>query len=524
MNNAPSPFRTVIYLLCGLTYLLLAFDYRLHWDEPAYLYTAAYFDWDAILQGEFQPSGYPGFYVSRIFHVLLLKALFSLFPLGKSALYAAMLAYTFLLSIFAFITCQTIRHLLGPSREVSESILVFVFLPLYLYLSFKTLPEIPALLFSALSTWAFIKCLHHDSPGYLLLVSLSLTLTAFFKNALILQFLSFLTALFLLRPGRFKRRQIFIKSLYAGLLFLLLFVLLLHILNIPLRIYLGSLPSLMEEKEPFSSILLHILLVAGIFYICIPFAFTRQDIRTPAFFLLWFLLSTVPILFITTSIEARYFSGCMLAMAGLVALSYTHARSFLHRCWNRGRRGLAIAISAATILAILGATPIHLSIMAHEVRIDCMDEVLEQVDHQFGTQQYTILVPWEYVDFHYLRLVYPERNIRDVYTQGQNAKLETDPAWQAFQSIYYANALVRSIEELERLPAPWVYVGFTENPSVNNLRRTIKFFPFPFLHREMDKMEFLNHLELSWMWSHPRLQFKSIAAEGQYRVYRITMK
>jgi hypothetical protein len=84
--------------------------------------------------------------------------------------------------------------------------------------------------------------------------------------------------------------------------------------------------------------------------------------------------------------------------------------------------------------------------------------------------------------------------------------------------------MVRSIEQLEGLPAPWVYVGFTENPSAGNLRRIIDLFPFHFLQREMEKMDFLNHLELSWMWGHPLLQFEPIVTQGQYEAYLVILK
>ena len=59
-----------------------ASDGRLHWDEPGYLYTAAFFDTSEIVGGEFQPSGNVGFSSARILHILFARALYSIFGVG----------------------------------------------------------------------------------------------------------------------------------------------------------------------------------------------------------------------------------------------------------------------------------------------------------------------------------------------------------------------------------------------------------------------------------------------------------
>ena len=57
-------------------------DGRLHWDEPGYLYAAAFFNTSEIISGEFQPSGIVGFSSARILHILFARALYSIFGVG----------------------------------------------------------------------------------------------------------------------------------------------------------------------------------------------------------------------------------------------------------------------------------------------------------------------------------------------------------------------------------------------------------------------------------------------------------
>ena len=75
--EVPSPRLAQLAWIAGGTvlFLWLALDWRLHQDEPSYLYIGAFLPLDAILAGEFQPTGIEGHYLSRLLHVLLVHAI-----------------------------------------------------------------------------------------------------------------------------------------------------------------------------------------------------------------------------------------------------------------------------------------------------------------------------------------------------------------------------------------------------------------------------------------------------------------
>lgn len=158
----------------AVLFLFLAFDGRLHWDEPAYLYTGAFLPFDAIIQGDFQPSGIEGLYLSRLLHVLLIHAVTRVTGPGPVALISIISIYLALLLASARLSYLVLLELLPDAVRLGRAVLLSMFTPIYMYLAFKTLPETPAFFLSALAALALLRSLRGRALLWLFVSSCAL--------------------------------------------------------------------------------------------------------------------------------------------------------------------------------------------------------------------------------------------------------------------------------------------------------------------------------------------------------------
>ncbi len=154
--------------------------------------------------------------------------------------------------------------------------------------------------------------------------------------------------------------------------------------------------------------------------------------------------------------------------------------------------------------------------------MDQLDTVLTRLDRLYGRPDYVILTSWSYTDFHYLRFVYPNREVYNVDTTGLfEADSPEANEYRAYEDRYYPGRMIRTPEKLVALNTDLVYLGFEENFSVANLRTIIRSLPGISLESQLDKMTFINHLSLSWMWEHPQLVFLEQIRHGHYITYNV---
>jgi hypothetical protein len=114
-NLAVLPVLIAVWLALGL-------DGRLHWDEPHYLYTGAFFSIEELITGYFKPSGIEGFTVSRIAHVALVRLFAELFGIGGHLILIIMLLYTALLGVFLRVTCLILCDLEVPAADPASQL------------------------------------------------------------------------------------------------------------------------------------------------------------------------------------------------------------------------------------------------------------------------------------------------------------------------------------------------------------------------------------------------------------------
>ena len=497
----------------------LALDWRLHQDEPSYLYIGAFLPLDAILAGEFQPTGIEGHYLSRLLHVLLVHAITRVTGPGILALTLIILIYLVLLLASSWLTYLILAELMPGAARLGRAALLMAFTPVFLYLAFKTLPDTPAFFFSALAAFALLRSLRGRPVLWLGVSCCSLVMVAFFKNNMALLWIALVGALLLVPPIPLSRLRLVGHAVIAGGGALALSLLFLLLAGISLPQYLGVGGALLQRDDPFVVTLLNVGLEGGAFFIALPLAFLSRQRRRALFFGTWFVLASAPLFLVFPYVEFRYLATNLIALAGLIWLAAEAIRPHVSDWWQR-RRLLTVCLGGVTVLTVAGSNMLALAIMMHEVRMDQLDDVVKRLDRGYG-RDYAILAPWSFTDFHYLRFTYPERAVYSVQSVFEDRSAAW---WRKMQDQYYGKHVIRSVEELTALATQLVYLGFEENFSVANLRATVSYVPFFDLKRQFQKVRFIDHLALSWMWDDPNVILTERFRRGYYRVYDVKLR
>ena len=505
-----------VSLALGL-WLWLANDGRLHWDEPGYLYAAAYLDVGEIVAAEFQPSGVAWHSTNRILHILFCHALYSVFGVRPIVIDLITGIYLALILGAVYIGFLVVRALVAMDAWSPAAILLVMFSPICLWLSFKTMPEAPAFFFASTSVLALLKSLDGRPVSWIVVGAPSLTIVALFKATLALSFLSFGLTLLLFNGFGFPRSRIVINSLLIGVGSLALFAVSLNLFGISLDRYLSTWSVVQNVGDPVISRLAFTAIEAGLLYAALPLSLLARQRRQMWFMLVWFLLSTLPFPLLLTHVEARFLLANLIPLMGLIVVSLNGLR--VHISWWRSLPGLVTAATA--IVAIVLSGSLAQRIMAHEVERPPMRRLIADLDRHYGAGNYRVVVPWLYADFHYLRAAHPDLDVYTVFTSDGD---ELSATWQ---KQHYGARAVTSLAELRQLSEPVVYLGFDENMPIANLRRIVHAMPFKGLKVWLDatiaQLSNVSHFEASWMYRHPLILLTPVGRQSHYRWAQITI-
>ena len=343
--EVPSSWLTQLAWLAGgaVLFFSLAFDGRLHQDEPGYLYIGAYLPFDAIMAGDFQPTGIEGHYFSRLLHVLLVHAITRVTGPGIDALVLVILIYLVLLLASVWLTFLILAELMPGAARLGRAALLMAFTPVYLYLAFTTLPETPAFFFSALAALALLRSLRGRPVLWLGVSGCALVAVAFFKNNMALLYISLVGALLLVPPMPLSRLRLLGHAVIAGGGALVLSLAFLLLAGIELTQYLAVGGALLVRDDPFVVTLLNVGLEGGVFFIALPLAFLSGQRRRALFFGTWFVLASAPLFVVFHYVEFRYLAPNLIALAGLIWLAAEVLRPYLIDWWERRRVSLLCA-------------------------------------------------------------------------------------------------------------------------------------------------------------------------------------
>ena len=495
---------------------------RMHWDEPSYLYAAAYVGVPKLLSGGFEPSGIEGFSTSRIGHILLLKVLMRILGPGTASLRVIAAVYVVILAGFILVTHRILRILMPGSRYAGVSVALTALAPVVVYLAFKTLAEIPAVLLASLAALAFLRALQGRAAIRLGLVACALVGVAITKNHLVVLPASMVAALLLCGGLGWPVRRIVGHALISGATALAVFFALLHVLGIPLDRYLGLTHWMSGLAEPFVMRPFELALECGPFLLALPLAFLAPG-RPARFFAWWFVLATLPLMF-STHVETRYLVGNVVPLTGLIHLSLEGIAPRARRAWE-ARRLRTATLAAACALALVAFTALSQLVMYYGVRKDEIAALLRRLDGARARDSYAIVTPNEFTTFLFLRVAYPERPVHTVFTAAPPNHRDS-ATWPGRQRTYFGPHAVQTFEELTALGNDVVYLGTDSDLNVTDFRALLARVPVPALRRAADDllaaMHPFNPFVLSWMWNDPRVRLTEEARIGHYRAMRVT--
>jgi len=502
-------------------WLVLGFDGRLHWDEPQYLYAGAYFTFAQVIAGDFQPSLIPGFTTSRIAHVALINWMTGFLGIGGQLVAFVMVLYVALLLIFFFVVYVVLRELTVPPTEATLATLAVIFSPIGLYLAWKTLPDVPALMWSSIAVLAAIRLVGDRRAWVWFPIGmLALAMTALTKHVLVWTFVSFAAAAIIAYPVGMVRARLLgiVVALSAGSV--VVFAAVLTIAGFELTSFLRFLALASVNAEPLAARALNLATTFGLLWVVLLIAAFHQDRPLTRFFWVWFAIATLPFLIIVPRIEIRYLAPALLPLAGLAFLSLDLLR---HRLSGLSLHPRSMVLALAIFIAAEGLSSRSVqALTAHEVEVTSLHALLGRLDDAFGPGRYAVVTPGEYSTYLYLRMVYPDRPVYDAFDPRRIGH----PEWSSGQELFFAGRILRSIDQLRAIDKQLVYVGFPEAMPVANLRRLASLLPNTIgepLTRKLDSLGTWEQLSLSWMWDEPDLSFELMDEVGNYHVYQVIL-
>jgi hypothetical protein len=502
-------------------WLVLGFDGRLHWDEPHYLYAGAHLSIEQIVAGDFQPSFIPGFTTSRIAHVVLVNWLAGLVGIGTQLVGAVMALYAAMLLICFYVIYIVLRELAVPAAGAAIATVTVMFSPIGLYLSWKTLPDVPALMWSSLAVLAAVRLIGDGRPWVWFPVGvLALAMAALTKQVLVWTFVSFAAAAIIAKPvGVARARLLRILIVLSGASFAA-FAAVLAIGGLNLLDFLKFIVVASQAAEPLAAKALNTSVALGLLWILLPIAAFHHDRSLTRFFWVWFAIATLPFLVITPRLEIRYLTPALIPLAGLVFLSFD---LLARRLFVPAARRRSTMLALMVFMAVLGLSSRWVQgLTGHEVEVDSMHTLFRRLDDRFGRGMYAVTTPWEYSTFLYMRVAYPDRAVYDAFDPQRVG----NPNWSSAQERFFPGRILRDVDQLRAIDKQLLYIGFPEAMPISNLRRMAGWAPMTIaepLMQKLDSLDTLKHLSLSWMWNHPELSFTLIDQVGNYHVYQVTL-
>lgn len=504
-------------------WLWISHDGRLHWDEPGYLYTATYMTWQQILYESFEPSGITGFNVSRLGHLAVIKFIAAFTGPGLDLINSVAAVYAICLITLAVVGYFMLRLLMPNAKGLMQATIISLFTPMMVFLAFKTCPDLPALSFSALSCLFLLMSLERKQwLKWFFLSAIFLALTGLTKHVHAWMFISLSGTVLLFGRHKCSSRNAFFRITGIGMTALIIFGITLFVFKIPLSQFLGFMVVASKVNEPILAKLLKLVLTYGLFWLVLPLALLNPNRSWKWFMIAWFGLATVPFLIILSRLEVRYLTVSVVPLTGLVWLALDSLKSWTSYLSTRTRQVIWTGAIMSTVVVAILVQPLT----EHELRIDQFDTAVHTVQADAGSQPFSILIPWEYADFHYLRVAYPDLNVFSVH-ENSDLTAEELASWKLFQNKHYGSRVLHTLEDVNSLPGTQYYIGYGATFSIENLRGMLEYLPAQDLRQKISakvqSMSPLKHIEKSWMWNHPNVELKDFRKVGHYQIFKVNL-
>jgi hypothetical protein len=513
-RKEPAWKKRAALLAAATLFLLVSWSPHHHWDEFFYLFSAATHTPRQLVHFEAHQSIFTnGFFSGKIGHVVLLRLLLDWLGTGRRSLSTIQSIYALMMIAFAGAAWGTLRELL-EEPGARESALALLFLPVTTYLGFKTLSEVPSLLFTTVGCWMFLRSFggkQHRSGLLLALSSLSVALGTLCRITAVACFIGLVIALYAGGDPRFPRPQVIRRAAPVLAASLLLYTLGLYSAGAKLS-QLMSLAHVAASHSVKMERLYALALALQSFALVLPLGMVWRGPPVRRIVAIWLAATALPALLV---IEPRYYAPALIPLAVVAASGIS---KFTERLFRSQRPWAWVSVLATLVLL---NRLVFAPLMPYEVDQRALAAVMDRL--QKFAPRATYLVPW-FSDFAFLRIAFPGDLVRLCTTArpvarytagGHPGEMPAEDRWWAGPGNY-----VGSRAALDSEPHPWYYIGWTYSPSLLRLREA---FAMLGIHWATDPKSagWHDHLTGSWVWWNRGLFLTPAAQEGQYRVFRV---
>ena len=393
----------VFSLVLASFFLILSYDRLYQWDEPFYIYNAAFVP----------ASDYGTFLTAKYGHLFLLKTFIGLTGTGLDAIFYLNLIYASMVLCFVFVSFMVLRDIMGNEDNALYATIVLMFLPLTLFISFKTLSEVPALLFVSLSMLSYVsglKEVHRVRSIFLLLLSgILLFFGTLCRLDASVMFFSFFVAMVTIRNDKFGIRKMFSSFVVVCMVFSTLILSEIVLLNIN-PFYLAF-----EVNEvwhsPFYANLLRLGYVGGIFSLFIALSMFNYKETDFKFALIWFMAANIPILILIDYINIRHYYCCIVPFSILVLMGSKELFKIAKRS-GLDEKPIKTGFACLFVLMVVGNMFFMEAFVENELDERAYTHLFEDIDALYSDR--IILIPYAFVDYSFLKFAFPDEEIFNV--------------------------------------------------------------------------------------------------------------
>jgi hypothetical protein len=511
-----SDWTTAAALLAAVLFLLLSWSPYHYWDEFFYLFSAAAHTPRELIRFEPTQTLFPnGFFTGKIGHVVLLRLLLDALGPGRTSLIIIQSLYALMVVAFSAAGWGLLRELLDR-RSADTAALVLLFLPVTTYLGYKTLSEVPSMLFIALGCWSFLRSYREPIRiRVTLLLALSvlcLALGTLCRFTSMLTFVGLVAGMILSRHRRLSARGV-IRAVVVLVASLLLYLVVLYGLGGSVSQLAGiAYHTASRQGVGMERIYALALTVQGLI-ILLPFAvWRRRDEPMFRMAAIWLAFTAVPALMV---FEPRYYAPALIPLAMLGAFGL---RNFTRSVFRTERSLVPVTCLA---LLVLIDHAVFSPLMPYEIDQNRLMTAMEQL--QQAAPDGSFLVPW-ISDWAFIRIVFPRTRAllcisaapTSRYTaEGRSGIMPAADRWWSGPRYY-----VGSRAALSQEPGPWYYIGWTFSPPLMRLRDLLQSLGIHWADNP-GRVGGHDHMTGSWVWTDRGLSLRQIEQDGQYHVFQV---
>jgi hypothetical protein len=288
--------------------------------------------------------------------------------------------------------------------------------------------------------------------------------------------------------------------------------------------YLESYAAPFENVTPAIAKLMNVGTELGLAWLLVPFALLTRRRRELVALALWAGATMAPFL-VLSGVEPRHVAVNLAPLGGLIALALEALRErWAARAPRKDRQKALAAI--ATVLAVMAANAVFLAIMPHKVDLDRMRALLAELDGRYGTGGYALLAANAYTDFHLIRVLWPERDVRYVAVPILALDTRRRPRAEILQS-YFGGRSHEGLAELAAIGKPLVFFGFNSTLAAENLRSMLGRISPALADRVLRQVTLKQHLytkPTEWLWSDARIRLEPAARSGPYDAFELVIR